>query len=158
MTQAIFHSGKVLRQIVIGQLQGVSEAQWDDQPEGFNNTIRWNVGHIVYWMDRYTALSFGTPSSIPASYEALFNSGTKPSDWTIAPPTKDELIQLLAEQLDGLSRLQPEGLDNDLSSPFEFGPFQFKTAGELFNFALLHEAIHLGVITSQLKVILTKSK
>jgi hypothetical protein len=85
MSQSIINTGKVLRQIVIGQLQDVSEAQFDIQPEGFNNTIRWNVGHMVYWMDKYSTLSFGSPSAIPAQYEALFSSGTKPSDWTIAP-------------------------------------------------------------------------
>ena len=29
--------------------------------------------------------------------------------------------------------------------------FQLLTSGELFNFALMHEAIHLGIISSQLK-------
>ncbi|MFK7691895.1 DinB family protein [Paenibacillus sp. HJGM_3] len=153
MAQSIMNTGKVLRQIVIGQLQGVSEAQFDIQPEGFNNTIRWNVGHMVYWMDKYSTLSFGSPSAIPAQYEALFGSGTKPSDWTIAPPTKEELIQLLAEQLSRLNEQKPELLNKDLQSPFVLGPFQFISAGELFNFALMHEAIHLGVISSQLKLI-----
>lgn len=153
MAQSIMNTGKVLRQIVIGQLQGVSEAQFDIQPEGFNNTIRWNVGHMVYWMDKYSTLSFGSPSAIPAQYEALFGSGTKPSDWTIAPPTKEELIQLLAEQLSRLNEQKPELLNKNLQSPFVLGPFQFISAGELFNFALMHEAIHLGVISSQLKLI-----
>lgn len=153
MAQSIMNTGKVLRQIVIGQLQGVSEAQFDIQPEGFNNTIRWNVGHMVYWMDKYSTLSFGSPSAIPAQYEALFGSGTKPSDWTIAPPTKEELIQLLAEQLSRLNEQKTELLTKNLQSPFVLGPFQFISAGELFNFALMHEAIHLGVISSQLKLI-----
>lgn len=29
--------------------------------------------------------------------------------------------------------------------------FQLLTSGELFNFALMHDAIHLGIISSQLK-------
>lgn len=153
MTQSIINTGKVLRQIVIGQVQGISETQFDVQPESFNNTIRWNIGHMIYWMDKYSMLSFGSPSAIPAQYEELFNSGTKPSDWTIAPPSKEELIQLLMQQLSGLSELKPELLDKNLQSPFEMGPFQFITAGELFNFALMHEAIHLGTISSQFKLI-----
>jgi hypothetical protein len=153
MAQSIIHTGAVLRQIVIGQLQGVSETQFDIQPEGFNNTIRWNVGHMVYWMDKYSTLSFGAPSAIPAQYEALFSSGTKPSDWTISPPSKEELTQLLMSQLSRLNGLKPELLDKNLESPFEMGPFQFMTAGELFNFALMHEAIHLGIISSQIKLL-----
>jgi hypothetical protein len=151
MSQSIINTGKVLRQILIGQLQGISETKLDIQPEGFNNTVRWNVGHIIYWMDKYSTLTFGTSSTIPAQYETLFNSGTKPSDWSIAPPSKEELTQLLVEQLSRLSEQKPELLDKKLSSPYEMGPFQFDTAGELFNFALMHEAIHLGTISSQMK-------
>ncbi|MCP1309261.1 DinB family protein [Paenibacillus tyrfis] len=153
MTQSIIHTSQVLRQVVIGQVQGISEAQFDVQPAGFNNTIRWNIGHMIYWMDKYSTLSFGSLSAIPEHYETLFGSGTKPSNWTIAPPSKDELLQGLTAQLSRLSEVTPEMLDNVLEAPFVMGPFQFSTAGELFNFALIHEAIHLGTITSQLKTI-----
>lgn len=153
MSQSIIHTGKVLRQIMIGQLQDVSESQIDIQPEGFHNKVRWNIGHMVYWLDKYSSLSFGSPSAIPAHYETLFNSGTKPSDWTVTPPSKDELMAMLSEQLSSLSDLAPEMLEQRLQAPFEMGPFQFVTAGELFNFALIHEALHLGVISSQLKLI-----
>jgi hypothetical protein len=138
---------------VIGQLQGATEAKLDIQPKGFNNTVRWNVGHIVYWMDQYSSIAIGSPSAIPPQYAALFGSGTKPADWTSGPPAKEELIQLLSAQLSCLSELTPAMLDNKLQASFVMGPFQFDTAGELFNFALMHEAIHLGVISSQMKLI-----
>ncbi|GIP38030.1 hypothetical protein J31TS4_13100 [Paenibacillus sp. J31TS4] len=153
MEHSILHTGKVLRQLTIGQLQNVPEAQMDIQPEGFRNTVRWNIGHIVYWFDKYASLSFGSPSAIPSHYETLFNSGTKPSDWTVIPPSKEELIGRLAEQLSRLAEWTPQMLEEKLPSPFEMGPFQFVTAGELFNFALIHEALHLGVLSSQLKLI-----
>lgn len=153
MTQSIINTGKVLHQVVIGTLQGVTEGDFDKQPEGFNNTIRWNVGHMIYWMDKYSTLSFGSPSAIPDSYDTLFNSGTKPLDWTFAPPSKEELVEMLTAQLSRLSELTPEMLGEKLSTPYALGPFQFNTAGELFNFALIHDAIHLGTISSQLKVL-----
>jgi hypothetical protein len=153
MTQSILHTSKVLRQIVIGQVQGITEERFDIQLDGFNNSIRWNVGHMIYWMDKYSILCFAFPSAIPDHYAALFNSGTKPSDWTITPPTKDELIRMLTMQLSCLSELTPEMLDEELQSPYALGPFQFLSAGELFNFALIHEAIHLGTISSQFKIV-----
>lgn len=151
MTHSVIHTGKVLRQIGIGHLQEISESQLDIQPVGFSNTIRWNAGHMVYWLDKYASLSIGTPSDIPLYYERLFNTGTKPSDWTETPPSKNELIEMLTAQLSGFSEWTPEMLQQKLQSPYEMGPFQFVTAGELFNFALMHEAIHLGVIASQMK-------
>lgn len=151
MSQTVIHTGKVLRQVVIGQVQAISEEQFDVQPKGFNNTVRWNVGHMIFWMDQYATLCFDSPSMIPDQYEALFHSGTKPSSWTIAPPSKEELLQLLTMQLTRLSELTPEMLNEPLKSPYVMGPFQFDTAAELFNFALVHEGIHLGTISSQLK-------
>jgi len=151
MSQAIIHTSKVLRQVVIGQLQAVTEEQLDIQPKGFNNTIRWNVGHMIYWMEQYSTLCFHSPSGIPNHYEELFNSGTKPASWGIAPPSKEELIQLLTVQLSRLSELTPEMLNEKLTSPYTMGPFKFETSGELFNFAQVHEAIHLGTISSLLK-------
>ncbi|WP_372631177.1 DinB family protein [Cohnella sp.] len=153
MAQSIINTGQVLRQIIIGQFQQVTETQMDIQPNGFNNTVRWNVGHIVYWMDKYAALCFDSPTEIPEHYERMFGSGTKPSDWTETPPSKEDLVERLSAQLSRLSELTPEMLDHNLQSPFEMGPFIFHTSGELFNFALVHEAIHLGVITSQLKLV-----
>lgn len=153
MSQAIIHTGKVLRQIVLGKVQGAAEELFDVQPEGFSNTIRWHAGHMVYFMDKFASLSFGSPSAVPGTYEAFFNSGTKPGDWTSAPPSKEELLGLLTEQLARLSELTPDMLEEKLGSPLVMGPFQFHTAGEVFNFALMHEAIHLGMISSLLKVI-----
>ncbi|WP_336776500.1 DinB family protein [Paenibacillus sp. MMO-58] len=153
MTQSIINTAKVLHQVVIGQLQAVTEELYDKQPEGFNNTIRWNVGHIIYWMDTYSTLSFGSLSAIPNTYEKLFNSGTTPLEWTFAPPSKEELVEELMDQLSRLSELTSEMLEEELAAPYVFGPFQFHTAGELFNFALIHEAIHLGTISSQLKIL-----
>lgn len=60
---------------------------------------------------------------------------------------------MLKAQLSRLSELTPELLEKELSTPYAFGPFEFNTAGELFNFALIHESIHLGTISSQLKVV-----
>ncbi|MBW7453920.1 DinB family protein [Paenibacillus sepulcri] len=153
MTQSILHTGKILRQLVIGQVQGIPEELFDVQPEGFNNTIRWNAGHIVYWMDTYSTLGLGAASQIPESIKILFNSGTQPSDWTLSPPSKEELIDHLSVQLHRISEISPGELDELLKPPFEMGPFRFETAGELYNFAFFHEAIHLGTISSQLKVI-----
>lgn len=153
MSEMIINTAKTVRQVVLQQVNAIPEERFDVQAAGFNNTIRWNVGHIIYWMDRYATLSFGSPTAIPGLYETLFNSGTKPSDWTFAPPSKEVLVEMLTAQLSRLSELTPEMLEDKLLTPYAMGPFQFHTAGELFNFALIHEAIHLGTISSQLKVL-----
>lgn len=153
MSEMIINTATTARQVLVQQVQTIPEELFDIQPAGFNNTVRWNVGHMMYWMDKYSALIFNSPPVIPDSYETLFNSGTKPSDWTFDPPSKEAMVEMLTAQLSRLSELTPEMLGEKLSTPFAMGPFQFNTSGELLNFILIHESFHLGVISSQLKVL-----
>ncbi|CAG7658515.1 DinB family protein [Paenibacillus allorhizosphaerae] len=153
MSEMIINTAKTARHVLLQQVQAIPEELFDIQPAGFNNTIRWNVGHMIYWMDMYSTLGFGSPSALPDSYCTLFSSGTKPLDWTFAPPSKEELVEMLMAQLSRLSEVTPEMLGEKLSTPFALGPFQFNTSGELLNFKLIHEAFHLGTISSQLKVL-----
>lgn len=153
MSEIIIRTAQTLRQIVLQQAQAIPEELYDIKPDAFNNTVRWNVGHIVFWMDSYLSLCFQTDSAIPTSYAAFFNSGTKPSDWTEVPPTKEELIGELSRQMGQLSKIDTHSLKNPLVPPQQFGPLTFNLAGELFNFGLIHEGMHLSTCGSLLKVI-----
>lgn len=54
MSNALLSTAKSVRQGVIQQVQTISEKLFDVQPEPFNNTIRWNVGHIAFTNQSYT--------------------------------------------------------------------------------------------------------
>lgn len=153
MSQAIIHSAQSIRGIILKHVQAIPEDVFDIQPRPFRNTIRWNVGHIVLCAEHFMSLCVPIHSGLPDSYAGLFNTGTKPSDWTMNPPSKDELVQYLSGQFSRLSEIAPDALDKPLQSPVVMGSLRFETAGELFNFSFMHEAIHHGAISSLLKVI-----
>ncbi|MFC5401345.1 DinB family protein [Cohnella soli] len=154
MSQASIQAAKTARQLVIGAMQSIPEEIYDITPAGFNNTIRWNAGHMITTLDWF--LSPGSPllTKLPEGYSDLFKSGTKPSDWEGTPPSKAELLQYLTAQLDDLSLIDPGLLELPLKSPFEWGGLKFLTAGEVFSFAFIHEGLHLGVISSLVKAVL----
>ncbi|MEW9699453.1 DinB family protein [Paenibacillus sp. SI8] len=152
MSKAIINTAVILRQIVIGQVQAIPEQAFDHQPEGVSNTIRWNTGHVVSMLEFFLSMGIPFRSGLPASHAGLFLKGTKPADWTVTPPSKEELIQYLSAQQKLLSEVSPVTLNEPLQVPFEMGPLKLVTVGELFNFALMHEAIHLGIITSLAKL------
>ncbi len=152
MSQAIINTAKSVRQLVIRQVQAIPEELFDVQPQPFSNTIRWNVGHIVSCLDFFLSLGFPFDSNLPETYNSLFKPGTRPSDWTDTPPTKEELIQYLSAQLESLSDVSPSTLDKSLKSPIEMGPLRFETVGEVFNFAFIHETMHSSTISCLLKV------
>lgn len=154
MSQAILNTGKSIRQIALHKLGQLDETLFDIQPEGCNNTIRWHIGHVVVSLDAFfslTAIPFN--SNLPESYSGLFKPGTKPADWNITPPSKEELLQYLSQQLQAFSEISPELLDENLKTPFVMGPLNLTTAAEAVNFAFVHEAMHMGNISTMVQVI-----
>ncbi|MGE5702606.1 MAG: DinB family protein [Clostridia bacterium] len=158
MSTDSIQTAKSVRQITLHHIQSIPEELFDVQPQAFNNTIRWNVGHIVASIDAFFSLGMTYATNFPETYKSLFSPGTKPADWTVTPPTKDELVHYLAVQLDSLSTISPDVLNEQLKSPFEMGPLRFETVGEIFNFAFIHEAMHLSTIGSLVKVIKHEKK
>ncbi|WP_053372502.1 DinB family protein [Paenibacillus sp. FJAT-27812] len=156
MSEMMIKTAQTVRQLVLQQVQAIPEELFDIQPDAYNNTVRWNVGHMIYWMDVYMSLGFSRQSAIPAAYASFFKSGTAPANWTDTPPSKEELIQQLSDQLSFISELAPDSLKATLTPPIQLGPLTFNRAGELLNFGLVHEGMHLATCGCLLKVIQNK--
>jgi uncharacterized damage-inducible protein DinB len=153
MSQTMIKTAKTVRQMVIRQVEAIPEEFFDIQPKQFGNTIRWNLGHIITSLDGILSLGFTFNSNLPESYGGMFKTGTKPSDWTMSPPPKTELVQYLSQQLNALSEVSPSILEETLKSPIQMGPMKFESVGEIFSFATLHETMHSTAISYLLKVI-----
>ncbi|WNC17572.1 DinB family protein [Brevibacillus brevis] len=153
MSKSMIHTAISVRQLALHQIQSIPEEFFDKQPPQFSNTIRWNVGHIAFCLDYFLSLGLPYTSSLPESYAAFFNAGTKPADWTMGPPSKEELVQALSAQLASLSEISSDLLGKNLETPFEMGPLRFETVGEVFNFAFIHETMHVATISCMLKVL-----
>ena len=156
MSTAIVQTAKTVRGMLLHRIQEVPESYFDVQPEGFNNTIRWNLGHIAVSFEFFFSQAVGFSSNLPKSYPALFGMGTRPADWTAAPPSKEELVQALSAQLEKIADIDPAALEQKLNQPLELGSLRFATAAELANFALIHEAMHAQVIADYVKLMQNK--
>lgn len=44
--EMIFKQINLVRQNTLNEMENLTEEQADQMPEGFRNTIRWNLGHI----------------------------------------------------------------------------------------------------------------
>lgn len=121
----------------------------DVQLEGFNNTIRWQLGHILTVAER---MLFQVPipaSSLSSAYTKWFDSGSSPSDWIDQPPSKDELVVLLKRQQERFLAIPPAQFEVRLDPPF----FGFASYGECAGFVIVHESFHAGKIDEMLRVI-----
>lgn len=156
MSQTIIRTAQTVRSLLLQQVEAIPEELFDSQPEGFSNTIRWNTGHTLVTLDFFLAMAIPFNSKLPEHYAGLFASGTKPSDWKVSPPAKEELVQYMSAQLNRIAEVDPHLLDAPLPEPIVFGPLRFETAGELFNFTFVHETMHLAIIGCLLKCIQPK--
>lgn len=148
------HALNVIRVMVLSKVEPISEELFDVQPEPFNNTIRWNLGHMISVMNGLTFARIQQDSKLPQSFTDMFKTGTKPADWTTTPPSKEELMALLKKQLDEVQETFGGRLDEPIAAPFQIRDFKFETVGEVLGFAIIHESQHLNAIHDLAKIIL----
>src|SRR4029078_9794687 len=87
------HRGRLLQLI-----EGCCVEHRNVVPTGFNNSIHWQIGHILTVTDRVIFGFSGQTMTIPSTYVGLFGNGTKPADWQAEPPAWDDLVAQLTEQ------------------------------------------------------------
>lgn len=118
------------------------------QPEGFNNTIHWHVGHILMVGEQFF---FGKNGQLPKNYLELFGNGSKPADWKGDVPSVDQLVDQLKDQLNRIKEIPDSKADEKL--PREI--LGQNTFGELAALALYHESFHFGQIHAMKRVVET---
>lgn len=153
MSELLFKHFELTRSFFLKNVDALDESITEVQPEGFNNTIHWHVGHVLTVAEQFM---FGFPkksNSLPEKYMELFATGTKPADWQGDVPSVSELSAQLKEQIKRIKEIPAESLNEKLKNPF----LGLETFGEVANFAIFHEANHLGQIHAMKRVIVTAS-
>ncbi|MEF3306075.1 DinB family protein [Paenibacillus sp. GYB003] len=127
----------------------VTESQADVVPEGFNNNIRWNLGHIVTVQERFAFRLIGEPMDLPEELMSLFVGGTKPADWQTPAPGLAELRTLLEEQPERIRKRIEGRLDEKLKVPFK----ELDRLADVLAFGVGHEGLHAGYIQALKRVV-----
>jgi hypothetical protein len=143
------------RDTLMKSIKSVSESEADIMPFGFNNTIRWNVGHILFATNRSFTIA-GSTSYLSPNYIQLFKAGTSPKDWTHDIPSLKDLIEKLDQQKILVRETFSCCMDEKLGTPFKinvYGGHEFLSNGEMLNFFIFHEAMHLGYINALKRII-----
>jgi uncharacterized damage-inducible protein DinB len=149
MSELLIKHFELARGKFINYVVELEEGISDIQPEGFNNTIHWHVGHVLTVAEQFM---FGFPkksTELPASYMTLFASGTSPAAWQGDVPPVKELIAQLKGQIARINGIPAESFEQKLKTPF----LGQETFGELANFAIFHESIHLGQMQAMKRII-----
>lgn len=140
---------RVLREETIEFAERVEEDKLDVIPEGFNNSIRWNLGHLLAVWDHGIFPKLGGSWRIPTHYHSMFPKGTSPRDWRAAPPTLMDIIRELRMQEEQITYELPSHLDYPLAEPF----LDMSTMSEMLAFLLSEEQHHQKVMRAIAKAL-----
>lgn len=127
----------------------LSEKAADVIPNGFNNNIRWHLGHILTTQERLAFRFIQEQLDLPEDLMGLFVNGTKPADWQTAPPDLPTLRKLLAEQPGRIGPRLQGRFEEKLIVPFK----DFSRLGEVIVYSIGHEAVHAGYIMALKKAV-----
>ena len=78
--------------------EGMKEEDMHIIPEGFPNSIHWQLGHIAGMMEMVTAALTDKNTDTSKRYQKYFGFGTSPDDFDGETPATDEIEALLKGQ------------------------------------------------------------
>jgi hypothetical protein len=144
MTKQIEIIRKV-RSFLLEQLKDLSTEQFNQTPEGFNNNIIWNLGHMIAAQQGICYKRAGLPTVIIDDFWERFRSGSKP-EGIVSDDEIAHIKQLLLITLDELER------DYNKQIFGNYTPWSTRYGVELagiddgIKFLPFHEGLHSGTI------------
>ncbi|MBM7568860.1 DinB family protein [Paenibacillus sacheonensis] len=143
----LFKQLEFIRQLTIRAVEGRPESALNAVPNGFNNNVSWNLGHIYYVQERFAFHFAGEPMLLPDNFERMFASGTKPADWNGEAPSSETLIKLLADQQVRIQRSLQDRLYEEVKAPYTTkNGLTLRTVHEFLSYTLYHEGMHYNAI------------
>lgn len=145
-----FHIWKNNRSIYYKFLQHNSLEQLNKIPSGFNNSLIWNIGHVIVVQQRLVYGLSGLPMNISDELFQKYKPGTKPE---IDEPA--ETVELFKELL--ISPIEKTIADFETGKFKEYKEhttskgFHLASAADAVTFNNYHEGLHLGSMVSLLK-------
>lgn len=154
MSQVAVGIHRQIRSSIHTAVEGLSAEQLHAMPDGFDNNIAWNLGHIMVVQQRILYGSSGLPLSVSQETMPMYLPDTSPADWQTEPDAEALVAQLMPQQ---------EQLEADYAagrfSENEFSGFQTRsglTLGDLdavLTFNIYHESQHYGFILALINLV-----
>lgn len=146
--EILFNQLKTYREGLLFDVRDVTSEEANIVPHGFNNNIRWNLGHV--YLDQYMWIEVLTKDDLyPDSLNKWFGFGTNPKDFENHTPSFKELKELLEEQTSKIEALYSQRLEEEFP-PTEMGMF---TIEQVLIRTIFHEGMHTQAINDLKKCI-----
>lgn len=121
-------------------------------PNGFNNNIIWNIGHIITVNQKLIYKTSNVPIIIPENFYHQYITGTLPNpdnDFKNIPIIKDLLTQTFEQGIKDYENKKFQGFNSITTGT----GFHLTSIEEAFAFNNYHEALHIGLMLNIKKFI-----
>lgn len=150
--EALFKIWKVNRRLLLNFFDGYTLELLNKIPEGFNNNLIWNLGHIVVVQQLLVYRGSNQPMAVSMEMVNKYKPGSKPTE----PVTQEEVNQI-KELMESLVAKTEEDYKNGIFTTYnEFTTstgFHLASVQDALEFNNYHEGLHLGCLMSLRKFI-----
>lgn len=143
------------RKAFIELIDSLSIAQLNHIPEGFNNNIIWNFGHIVIATQGLCYLRTGVKPDYRIKYGAAYAKGSKPT-YTVSSEEVQDLKKLAIETIQQIEQDYDKGLFHSIT-PFATDTYKetMPTIEDVITTTAGHDNLHYGYAIAQRRLINT---
>ncbi|HEY9002349.1 MAG TPA: DinB family protein [Mucilaginibacter sp.] len=131
------------RAYLLKNLEGLTTEQYNKIPEGFNNNIIWNLGHLIAAQQGVCYLRGGLAPRVEEDIINSFKSGTKPE----RPLSEAEIENIKALLFSTLDLLE-EDYNNNIFGRYTAWTTRYDvelaSIDDAINFLPFHEGLHSG--------------
>jgi hypothetical protein len=140
-----------IRQLAFAMTEQLTAEMLNKIPEGFNNNILWNLGHMVAAQEGICYRRCGMPLNVPDHFFERYKPGSKPEN--DANAAEIALVRgLLVSSLDKLEADYAAGKLVMTPWTTRYG-VEINTIEDGINFLQFHEGLHIGVISALTKLV-----
>ncbi len=141
---------KQFRLFLLNQVEALTAGQFNTIPEGYNNNIIWNIGHLISAQQNMCYVKAGLPVVVSNSFFSTYLSGTKPGAFV-----DDAAIAVIKELL--ISTIDQLQTDYDKKIFANYTPsaailkvygFEVNNIDDALEYLLYHDGLHSGYITA----------
>lgn len=136
---------KNIRLYLLEYLKDLTPEQLNEIPEGFNNNIIWNLGHLVSAQQGVCYLRAGLDVVVEQQYFLPYRPGTKPAE-VVDEQAIAEIKGLMLSTIIRFEEDYQNNLFNNYTSWVTRYGVQLNTIEDAVSFLPFHDGFHMGYI------------
>lgn len=141
------------RALILRLIENFSLEQINQIPEGFNNNIGWNVGHLVVTQQLLCYKFSGLENGVSEEMISKYRKGTDPKEQVIEEREWDLIKKLFLELPNSTEKDYGKGVFVSYNEYETSVGVVLDSVEKAIDFNNFHEGIHLGAILALRKLV-----